>query len=374
MKRRILALAILTATLGPTIYWQARGLTPTPLVVAPLTDSDKLHAPSIEEIKAGIRQRRDHYRNLEFAYDVRYQIRPSREATFGSASETTHWTRDTKDVLRILDSNVPGSSRVLRSWERYSESFRGRALDRMVGFDGLHFREFKRRPRWNEARIAPWEAPYLHNNNLFDQFLFLRLTGIPQYWDPDEKTLAQFAAPWEITGLATQNGVRLYVLGVTAPNGTQITAYVSGPPDFVVYRWVASDNKRVYRWFEVSETREFEGLIYPAAGKHRMYACGELPDHSYEFKVTSVRRLTDAARADWFPKWPPDTVIADQVRNKTIVVDAQGNAGVLSMGNVYRGSRPPELTSSGTWINSGEPLTLASLRGKVVWLEFSFLR
>ena len=33
----------------------------------------------------------------------------------------------------------------------------------------------------------------------------------------------------------------------------------------------------------------------------------------------------------------------------------------------------PEIGSSGTWINTDEPLTLASLRGNLVWLEFSFM-
>jgi cytochrome c biogenesis protein CcmG/thiol:disulfide interchange protein DsbE len=35
---------------------------------------------------------------------------------------------------------------------------------------------------------------------------------------------------------------------------------------------------------------------------------------------------------------------------------------------------PPELAPSGQWLNSQEPLTLQALRGKVVWLEFSFYR
>jgi hypothetical protein len=39
----------------------------------------------------------------------------------------------------------------------------------------------------------------------------------------------------------------------------------------------------------------------------------------------------------------------------------------------WEGKAPPELASGGTWLNANGPLTLASLRGKVVWLEFSFL-
>lgn len=42
--------------------------------------------------------------------------------------------------------------------------------------------------------------------------------------------------------------------------------------------------------------------------------------------------------------------------------------------NSYKGKAPPELVSeAGAWINASEPLRLEKLRGKVVWLEFSFL-
>ena len=42
--------------------------------------------------------------------------------------------------------------------------------------------------------------------------------------------------------------------------------------------------------------------------------------------------------------------------------------------NSYMGKAPPELAAGeGHWINASEPLTLAGLKGKVVWLEFGFL-
>ena len=41
--------------------------------------------------------------------------------------------------------------------------------------------------------------------------------------------------------------------------------------------------------------------------------------------------------------------------------------------NNYMNQTPPELAAAGAWINSQETLSLAALRGRVVWLEFSFL-
>jgi hypothetical protein len=39
----------------------------------------------------------------------------------------------------------------------------------------------------------------------------------------------------------------------------------------------------------------------------------------------------------------------------------------------FENQTPPELAAAGSWINSDEPLSLAGLNGRVVWLEFSFL-
>ena len=40
----------------------------------------------------------------------------------------------------------------------------------------------------------------------------------------------------------------------------------------------------------------------------------------------------------------------------------------------FKGKAPPELTiPEKGWINSKKPLTLAGLKGRVIWLEFSFL-
>ena len=47
----------------------------------------------------------------------------------------------------------------------------------------------------------------------------------------------------------------------------------------------------------------------------------------------------------------------------------------IQFGNSYLGKTPPELVSEkGQWLNSDDALTFEKLRGKVVWLEFGFLK
>ena len=43
--------------------------------------------------------------------------------------------------------------------------------------------------------------------------------------------------------------------------------------------------------------------------------------------------------------------------------------------NSYIGKAPPELVTAkaAVWMNSKKPLSLASLKGRVVWIEFSFI-
>jgi hypothetical protein len=43
--------------------------------------------------------------------------------------------------------------------------------------------------------------------------------------------------------------------------------------------------------------------------------------------------------------------------------------------NSYKGKEPPEITiPENGWINAKKPITLAGLKGRVVWLEFSFIK
>jgi thiol-disulfide isomerase/thioredoxin len=45
------------------------------------------------------------------------------------------------------------------------------------------------------------------------------------------------------------------------------------------------------------------------------------------------------------------------------------------LGNSYLGKAPPELVNEkAKWLNAAAPLTLDKLRGKVVWVEFGFLK
>jgi thiol-disulfide isomerase/thioredoxin len=51
---------------------------------------------------------------------------------------------------------------------------------------------------------------------------------------------------------------------------------------------------------------------------------------------------------------------------------APGRSDADAWFHSFRGKAPPELDAEGTWVNGG-PATLASLRGRVVYVQFAFL-
>ena len=56
--------------------------------------------------------------------------------------------------------------------------------------------------------------------------------------------------------------------------------------------------------------------------------------------------------------------------------NAQGGKGKKKIySNSYIGKVPPELVMAkgARWLNAEDPVTLSKLKGRVVWLEFSFI-
>jgi thiol-disulfide isomerase/thioredoxin len=73
----------------------------------------------------------------------------------------------------------------------------------------------------------------------------------------------------------------------------------------------------------------------------------------------------DALPAPWTPLPPPATILPG--------AKAPGKTDADPLYFSFLGREPPELAPGGTWVNPADGPTLASLRGKVVFLQFAFL-
>lgn len=124
-----------------------------------------------------------------------------------------------------------------------------------------------------------------------------------------------------VAGKRTLNGEALLVLeGKNSKLDLSFEALITGPPDFLVMRWVAKTKGKPAAIFEVKEVKRLKTGIFPAAGTFRQWPMGEAPEWTYEFKLISVETLSDQARKDWISIWPAKTAVGDYVNNKTIVI------------------------------------------------------
>lgn len=281
-------------------------------------------------LAAGIEQRIDHCGNLKFAYTVRADGRTSLEATPGRrvvmlpAGDHV----ESNDVFKIMDSNRPDVSVPWRYWERRVRGSNGEwILDRFVGFDGAQRRQFLRKEtgegRWHQGNIVPFDDPYSYEPNLFESVFLADINGLPQRADPTHAVSHELGNHLRVVARKEVQGRVVYSLeGRNDRYALDYKLDVIGSPDFLILRWDVKGAKDGKPYFlkEVRGLKEFEGRAYPAAGLYRQWAMGELPDINYEFTVTSIERLPESARDQWFPDWPPGTSVGDQVNNKAFDV------------------------------------------------------
>jgi hypothetical protein len=198
-------------------------------------------------------------------------------------------------------------------------------VDLFIAFDGTNSAVFRReRPR-SIGQLLPWELWDDCNENLFEHFLFLRINGIPKCIDVNDEFQNLNLERYEIVETKLILGRKAFVLKAQGNNGNPAfdniayTVEVIGKPEFMVVRWQADDIKqnRPISLFEVTEIKTFESIPYTAAGQYQQWAIGELPNHTYEFEVTAVKRLSNDADKNWLPKWPRGTIVRDEVSGKT---------------------------------------------------------
>jgi hypothetical protein len=285
---------------------------------------------SVADLAASIEWRFDDYNGLEFEYHVLTHATPSPEATPGFSSPLiTDGVLDTTDVFKIVGpANLPDGvkRRPRTSWIRRMSDDKGKEfVHRFVAFDGTNSAVFRHeRPR-PSAQLLPWELWDDCNENVFEQFLFLRINGIPQCIDVNDELQNLNLERYEIVEIKQTLGRKAFVLKAQGINGNPAfddiayTVEVLGEPEFMIVRWQADDMKqgRPISLFEVTEVKTFESILYPAAGRYRQWAIQESPNHTYEFEVTSVKRLPDDADTNWLPKWPPGSIVHDEVNGKT---------------------------------------------------------
>jgi hypothetical protein len=288
-------------------------------------------AEDVDAIIAGIAARHSQYRNLKFTYNVRVNGAPPKLAP-ELLSVTRYEPPAAIHQLRILKSNE--SEVVWRHWRRYLDHDKPeQRIDRFASWNGEVARVFVRRAPWdvwgsNQAVVRGQFSPWDFDCNLFDNFLFLDLTGLNQsVFDARELDLL---SPRNFKVTTTEDdpvhGKVMRLRGYLPLSRIWYEIVVTDAPDFMVVRWDATDGAdgRVVTTYQTTAVGHIDGLAYPRAGR---YTQPKLSEHAlaydYAFDVTDVERVPKEARQEWDIPWPTGTVVSDQVNNQVFTVEEQ---------------------------------------------------
>lgn len=291
--------------------------------------------PTAAEIADGVEKHIEDYRNLKFEYTVEAKFWPAPELQLGPDGKPLPSEKpkgeikivNSKDIFKILDPNQKDISKPWRFWQRSAEDDNGQwAIDRFIAFDGEQSAGFERRDHraFNHGSIVPFEETHEYDPNVFDRILCTNLNGIQKYHDPNWELSAKVDKHWKVVGSREFEGRKVYVLQGGLPmSGLEFEVHVTAPPDFIIIRreqrLTNSPDDEPLLLMEVTKIGEFESLVYPASGRYVRRAIGYAPRVDYEFEVTSVETLTDAAREDWRPEWPLETAVRDQVNKRNFM-------------------------------------------------------
>lgn len=282
-------------------------------------------AVSALELAKRVEQRFAQYDNLEFTYRVTTESSPSPEAqeTRQPAAVGEQKSIDVYRIYRPDQAEGRETARPMRCWIRRI-TFRDwePILDRFAAFDGATTRHYQRRYYFggdDVGRIVPGEDWTAFHENVFEQFLLLRVNGICAATDANDEFGLFNIDSYKVAETNVTDGRRVYRLhakgveGGPAFDDVVYNVEVTDDQGPVVTLWEAKDT-RLDRWlslYKVDEIKQFGGVPYPASGSFRQQAIGELPNHHYEFEVLSVKRIPANTIENWRPEFPLGTRVKD---------------------------------------------------------------
>jgi hypothetical protein len=88
----------------------------------------------------------------------------------------------------------------------------------------------------------------------------------------------------------------------------------------VVFLKVETPEKKPLLICEVKKLGFFDGICYPQNGSLRQTAVDHINEVDYDFEVTEVHRFDSALLNNWFPEWPPSTIVANTKTGEHITI------------------------------------------------------
>lgn len=281
-------------------------------------------AEDVDRIVAGIAARQTGYHDLQFTYNVR--VKGSPPLLEQGLTEDRNAPAEATYHFWILRSDKPDI--LWRNWRRYL--YYGtpqQSVDQFASWNGEVSRTFigsrtAFAGAWNRAVVRRLYDPQAFQCNVFDDFLFLDLTGLNQsIFDARHLDLI---TPRKLKVTTTEDdpvhGKVTCIRGYVATARIWYETRVTDAPDFMVVSWTATTaaDGRVVTSYQTTDVGHLGSLAYPRAGKFSQSKLGALSAYEYEFDVVDAQSIDQKSRQEWDAPWPARTVVSDLIKNQVL--------------------------------------------------------
>lgn len=285
--------------------------------------------PTVQDLSKGVDERWAAYSDVKFIYEVRHRNRQSQTAKYPIRPEIdTHGQFvASRNTLKLKGhAEWQAMSSLQATWVQQRRNSFGRdylqafyANDDKVAYSFHRFNPHMRGAgNMHQASIAPLSHGSSPREDLFPNFLFLRLNGITA-WDLfparrcDEEVWNHRLADFQVASQFRVDGQEVYRLKYSSDpkDEFRIEVDMNGAPDFIIHRLEFFHQNESAELYQISDVSRVAGIAFPSQGHFHRRAIGQIHELDYEFKVTYAGQLTTEDADDWIPAWPPNTFVQD---------------------------------------------------------------
>jgi hypothetical protein len=285
--------------------------------VVTVKDSYSDTIPALEELEKGIMQRVRSYDGLEFSVTSKLRqtdihgkqvIHHKTAASFPLAHETWRF-------------HFPEQGPCWKTWiqkiqDDYDQEW---IVNRFAVTNVSESRSFNHVPEgegiWNDGGIIPWyvwDPAGIHSFSFVLGYSMIGISLIDFEVSQELRQKSLMNVNLEFTGECLFDGIKTWIFQGTLKNiGTKMEVHVTSSLPIVVFLKIEDPRTKQVFSCEIKKLSFFETICYPQKGSFRQTAVDSTDAVNYEFEVMDVHRFDKKLLNNWFPEWPPSTIVAD---------------------------------------------------------------
>jgi hypothetical protein len=178
--------------------------------------------------------------------------------------------------------------------------------------------------KWNDANIIPWYQWDETTGRHFFTFLGMGVSCF-SFFDIDESQDIRKMTLENLKNYKTRKGIcdgieTVIFYNRDEKNKIESEIHITIPHFLVVRVSVHMIGEKYSRVYNVEKIGFFEGICYPQKGSIHETALREIDRLDHKFEVINVHRFDENLLKNWFPEWPPSTIVVDVKTDKNITI------------------------------------------------------